>query len=100
MLLGKTWLGQNHDVKTASPVVDHVKNMVGGTCTLFQRMDDQGNMLRVCTNVIGQTGTGDRHLYPGHRPRRKAQCRRIHGAERPGIPGEGLRGRRLVRYRL
>ena len=30
--------------------------MNGDTCTIFQRMDEQGNMLRVCTNVIGHDG--------------------------------------------
>ncbi|MBU4054772.1 MAG: methyl-accepting chemotaxis protein [Proteobacteria bacterium] len=33
-------------------VVDHVKNLIGGTCTLFQRINDKGDMLRVSTNVM------------------------------------------------
>lgn len=37
-------------------VVDHVKSLVGGTATIFQRMDEQGNMLRVSTNVINRDG--------------------------------------------
>lgn len=51
MLLGGEWLGQNRDSKTPSPLVDDVQKLTGDTCTLFQRMDDTGNMLRVCTNV-------------------------------------------------
>jgi len=51
MMVGQTWLGQNTDIKESSPVVDKVKNLVGGTCTIFQRMNDAGDMLRVCTNV-------------------------------------------------
>ncbi|MBN2513243.1 MAG: methyl-accepting chemotaxis protein [Sedimentisphaerales bacterium] len=51
MMVGQTWLGQNAEIKDSSPVVDKVKNMVGGTCTVFQRMNDAGDMLRVCTNV-------------------------------------------------
>ncbi len=51
MMVGQTWLGQNADIKESSPVVDKVKNLVGGTCTIFQRMNDAGDMLRVCTNV-------------------------------------------------
>jgi len=51
MLVGQTWLGQNRDCKTSSPVVDKVRALVGGTCTIFQRMNPEGDMLRVCTNV-------------------------------------------------
>jgi methyl-accepting chemotaxis protein len=56
MMLGSQWLGQNADPKSPSPVVDKVKSLVGGTCTIFQRMNDQGDMLRVCTNVEGSDG--------------------------------------------
>ena len=51
MLVGNTWLGQNTDIAVGSPVVDEVKELVGGTCTIFQRMNDAGDMLRVATNV-------------------------------------------------
>ncbi len=51
MLVGGQWLGQNRNVATSSPVVDEVKAMVGGTCTIFQRMNEAGDLLRVCTNV-------------------------------------------------
>ena len=37
--------------RRALAVVDKVKTLVGGTCTIFQRMNDAGDMLRVCTNV-------------------------------------------------
>jgi methyl-accepting chemotaxis protein len=56
LMLGKTWLGQNLDLGTESVFVDQVKNLVGGTCTIFQRMNDHGDMLRVCTNVVGNDG--------------------------------------------
>ncbi len=56
MLVGGTPLGQNRDVKSPAPVVDRVRDTVGGTCTLFQRMNDAGDMLRVCTNVVGKDG--------------------------------------------
>ena len=51
MEVGETWLGQNGAMTSSSPVVDEVKRLVGGTCTIFQRMNDAGDMLRVCTNV-------------------------------------------------
>ncbi len=57
MLLGQEWLGQNSDPKIASPAVDNVQNLVGDTCTIFQRMDDAGSMLRVSTNIVKHDGS-------------------------------------------
>lgn len=51
MKFGGAWFGQNADFATPSPVVDQVKQLVDCTCTIFQRMDDDGDMLRVATNV-------------------------------------------------
>lgn len=39
------------------PVVDEVQELVGGTATIFQRMNDEGDMLRVATNVEKLDGT-------------------------------------------
>jgi Amt family ammonium transporter len=55
-LVGTTGLGQNREIHDVSPIVDHVKRLVGGTCTIFQRMDAQGDMLRICTNVTAGDG--------------------------------------------
>ena len=38
-------------------MVDEVKSLVGGTCTIFQKMNAEGDMLRVCTNVQQKDGT-------------------------------------------
>ena len=57
MLVGGTWLGQNTDMAQPSPVVDKTRALVGGTCTIFQRMNPAGDMLRVCTNVEKADGT-------------------------------------------
>ncbi|MCP4150735.1 MAG: methyl-accepting chemotaxis protein [bacterium] len=51
MKVGGQWLGQNRSMATPSPVVDDVFKMVGGTTTIFQKMNAEGDMLRVCTNV-------------------------------------------------
>ena len=51
MIVGGVWPGQNSDFSKPTPVVDSVKNLVGGTCTIFQRMNKKGDMLRVATNV-------------------------------------------------
>ncbi len=56
MMVGDTWLGQNRDPAKPSAVVDKVQEMVGGTCTIFQRMNPTGDMLRVATNVKNQEG--------------------------------------------
>ncbi len=46
----------NTSLQTPSPVVDKVKQLVGGTCTVFQRMNESGDMLRVMTNVETEDG--------------------------------------------
>ncbi len=51
MMVGSTWLGKNSDVAVKSPLVDEVRQLVGGTTTVFQRMNAAGDMLRVSTNV-------------------------------------------------
>lgn len=56
VLVGGTWLGQQRDPNVSMPVIDKVKSLVGGTCTIFQRMNREGDMLRVATNVIGKDG--------------------------------------------
>ena len=56
MTIGETWLGNNTAIQHPSLIVDKVKQLVGATCTIFQRMNDQGDMLRVCTNVETRDG--------------------------------------------
>ncbi len=58
MLVGENWLGQNTSLSSKTLVVDEVQDLVGGTATIFQRMNEQGDMLRVATNV--QTIDGQR----------------------------------------
>ena len=57
MNLGEEWLGQYSTMAERSLVVDDVRDAVGGTATIFQRMSDAGDMLRVCTNVEKTDGT-------------------------------------------
>lgn len=52
MYLGGVQLLPNVDPGVPTPVVDRVRSLVGGTCTIFQRANDEGDMLRVATNVI------------------------------------------------
>lgn len=56
LLIGGQWLGQNKDPKRITPIVDAQKAIAGGTMTIFQRMDAEGDMLRVATNVLKDNG--------------------------------------------
>jgi methyl-accepting chemotaxis protein len=57
MMVGDTWLDKIADVSKTACVVDKVQDLVAGTCTIFQRMNESGDMLRVCTNVQKKDGT-------------------------------------------
>ncbi|MBN1141593.1 MAG: Cache 3/Cache 2 fusion domain-containing protein [Deltaproteobacteria bacterium] len=57
LTVGGQWLGQNTSFSTPTPVVDRVAELVGGTTTVFQRMNRAGDMLRVATNVRKKDGT-------------------------------------------
>ena len=58
MLVGNTWFGQTTDLGASVPVVDRVKNLAEEvTCTVFQRMNANGDMLRIATNVVKSDGT-------------------------------------------
>jgi len=60
MQVGSNPIVANQDPSQPSPVVDKVKQLVGSTCTVFQRMNPTGDMLRVATNV--QTKEGKRAI--------------------------------------
>ncbi len=51
MQIGDRPLLQLTDFTQESELVDHVVKLVGGTVTIFQRMNDAGDMLRVATTV-------------------------------------------------
>jgi len=51
MYIGDTPIAKLSDFSAASRLVDDVGRLVGGTSTIFQRMDEAGSMLRVATNV-------------------------------------------------
>lgn len=56
LLVGGTWIGKTQDMAVESVFVDKVKALVCGTCTIFQRLDKSGSMLRVATNVVKLDG--------------------------------------------
>ena len=55
--IGGTWLGQNKDLEVPTPLVDRIRKIVGGSVTVFQRMNERGDLLRVATNVETADGT-------------------------------------------
>ncbi|MDY0190723.1 MAG: methyl-accepting chemotaxis protein [Desulfuromonas sp.] len=63
MLFGEQWTGQNSDSARKTPIVDEVTDLVGGTCTIFQRMNEQGDMLRVATTVKKLDGSRAINTY-------------------------------------
>ena len=56
MTIGGHAVGQNADPKVPTVLVDLAKNLMGGTCTIFQRLNEEGDMLRVATNVETKEG--------------------------------------------
>lgn len=55
MLLGNEWIGQNKSFSRTTPIVDPVKDLLGGTISIYQKMNDSGDMLRVATNLSTPT---------------------------------------------
>lgn len=51
--LGQTYLASNNDFNVESPLVDLVTKFTHAYCTVFQRMNEQGDMVRVCTSIPG-----------------------------------------------
>ncbi|WP_380167412.1 methyl-accepting chemotaxis protein [Jannaschia sp. R86511] len=51
VLVGDTWLRPTTSFDDRVPVIDDVNALTGATVTLFQRMNEQGDMLRVATSV-------------------------------------------------
>lgn len=56
LLVGGRWDGQNADRGRPSLLVDRVRELVGAEATLFQRMNDRGDMIRVATTVPDEKG--------------------------------------------
>lgn len=90
--LGDTRLERITQAQTPSPVVDEVTRMTREFCTIFQRINDAGDMLRVTTSVIKDDGTRAVGTYiPARNP---------NGSENPVIKavldGNTYRGRAYV----
>lgn len=67
MMLGQTQLTPNTDFKVPSPVVDVVTRFSRCYCTIFQRMNEEGDMLRVATTVPTADGKRAIGTFIAHR---------------------------------
>lgn len=56
MVIGGVPATQSSSFKTPSPVVDEIGRLVGSAVTIFQRMNEQGDMLRVATTLASADG--------------------------------------------
>lgn len=56
VLLNGEWLGQNSSFEERSIFVDDISEVVDGACTIFQRVNEAGDMLRVSTSVKKTNG--------------------------------------------
>jgi len=56
MQMGDQWLGNNKNPSVSTPLVDEIMGLTGTTCTVFQTMNDQGDLLRVATNILKTDG--------------------------------------------
>jgi len=69
MTLGGEWFGQNSEPNVPTPLVDTIMKLTGTTCTVFQTMDDRGDLLRVATNILKADGKRAVGTYiPGSSP--------------------------------
>ncbi|MDD5679474.1 MAG: methyl-accepting chemotaxis protein, partial [Kiritimatiellae bacterium] len=67
MKLGETLLAPNTDFKVQSPVVDVVTKFSQCYCTIFQRINEEGDMLRVATTVPAPDGKRAIGTFIAHR---------------------------------
>ncbi|MDP0499200.1 MAG: Cache 3/Cache 2 fusion domain-containing protein [Verrucomicrobiota bacterium JB022] len=68
VVVGGEWLGQESTFTAGRdvPVVDRLRMRTGDTATIFQRMNEQGDMLRIATNVAKLDGTRAIGTYIPH----------------------------------
>ncbi|MFH1999299.1 MAG: Cache 3/Cache 2 fusion domain-containing protein [Planctomycetota bacterium] len=56
MLLGNRWLEMNADPKKRSPIVDDIKKLTGSSCEIYQRVNEEGDMVCICTSELNRSG--------------------------------------------
>ncbi len=56
IIINGKWIGKNYTFSDTSTFIDKVVELAGGTITLFQKINDNGDMLRFATNVPNSNG--------------------------------------------
>jgi len=56
-IIGGKWLGKISKKEENVPFIDDLASFTGASVTVFQRMNEAGDMLRVATSVINDKGT-------------------------------------------
>jgi len=56
MMIGAEWLGQISSPNHVALILAPVKELLDVTCTIFQKMNQQGDMLHIATNVLATEG--------------------------------------------
>jgi methyl-accepting chemotaxis protein len=92
LMIGDRWFGQVRTKGEVAALVDNVQRITGEYCTVFQRMNDAGDMLRVATNVVKADGTRAVGTFiPSHNADGSAN-----GVIQTVIRGETYHGRAFV----
>jgi methyl-accepting chemotaxis protein len=90
--LGAAAFGQETDPGRPVPLVDRVTRLSAATCTVFQRMNEAGDMLRVATTVVNKAGRrGVGTFIPAVQPDGETNA-----VVRAVMAGETYRGRAFV----
>ncbi len=55
-LIGTEWLGQHNDFAQKTPILDEITHLIKGPCTIFQRVNEQGDMLSIASTVATSSG--------------------------------------------
>jgi len=92
MLLGGRWLGKISAASESAGTVDEVKTLTGNNCTIFQRMNETGDMLRVSTSVL----TRERQRAIGTFIPAKSPDGKVNDVIATVLRGETFRGRAFV----
>jgi len=56
VLYNQQWLGKNDKFEVPTPLIDDITNNYGSVCSFFQRMNKQGDMIRIASSVPNDEG--------------------------------------------
>jgi len=56
MYIGDKWLGQNYNASTSETLISMIEELTGEKCTILQRMNERGDMLRIASGVTNKEG--------------------------------------------